>query len=265
MMDLHLDGKVAVVTGASKGIGLAVAEALCREGARVVAGSRTETAELAALRGTYGLSVVAVDLATSDGPAELIASAVERHGGLDVLVNNVGAGSARAGFLAVDDDEWRRIFDTTFFSAVRASRAAIPALRARGGGAIVTISSINARLPFPMVVDYSAAKAALTNLTKALSEEFAPEGIRVNAVSPGPVRTPFWTDPGGTADAVAQATGTDRDRVLDEVLPQMMGISTGRVSEAHEVADLAVFLASDRAGNITGADYVVDGGQLKTT
>ena len=97
------------------------------------------------------------------------------------------------------------MFDLTFFSAVRASRAALPYLLAAGGGAIVNISSINARLPFPMVVDYSAAKAALTNLTKALSEEFAPRGVRVNAVAPGPVRTPFWTDPGGFADASPRA------------------------------------------------------------
>jgi NAD(P)-dependent dehydrogenase (short-subunit alcohol dehydrogenase family) len=134
-----------------------------------------------------------------------------------------------------------------------------------GGGAIVNISSINSQLPFPMVVDYSAAKAALTNLTKALSEEFAPRGVRVNAVAPGPVRTPFWTDPGGFADIVATGAGTTAQVALDEVVPRNMGISTGRVTEPNEVAELTVFLASPRAANVTGAEFVIDGGQIKTT
>src|SRR5262249_26693427 len=157
---------------------------------------------------------------------------------IDILVNNVGVASPRGGFLDVDDAEWQRVFNLTFFGAVRASRAALPLMLLAGGGAIVNISSINGRLPFPMVVDYSAAKAALTNLTKALSEEFAPRGIRVNAVSPGPVRTPFWTEPGGFADAVATSAGISAKAALDEVVPKSMGISTGRVTEAREVADL---------------------------
>ena len=172
-MDLNLKDKIAVVTGASKGIGLAVVKALAREGARVVAGSRTTSAKLAAVRDAHGVTVVGVDLGTADGPVSLVRAAVDCHGKIDVLVNNLGATSPRTGFLEVNDGEWQRVFDLTFFSAVRASRTALPYLLAAGGGAIVNISSINARLPFPMVVDYSAAKAALTNLTKALSEEFA--------------------------------------------------------------------------------------------
>lgn len=263
-MELNLTDKVAVVTGASKGIGLVVSEVLAREGARVVAGSRTATPELVALRDTYDATVVAVDLGTTDGPGSLIQAAADRHGRIDILINNVGAASPRSGFLSVDDAEWRRVFDLTFFSAVRASRAALPHLLAAGGGAIVNTSSINARLPFPMVVDYSAAKAALSNLTKALSEEFAPRGVRVNAVAPGPVRTPFWTAPGGFADAVATGAGTTVQAALDEVVPRNMGISTGRVTEAREVADLIAFLASPLAANITGAEFVIDGGQIKT-
>lgn len=263
-MELNLKDKVAVVTGASKGIGLAVVRALGREGARVVAGSRTTTPELTALCDTYDVTAVAVDLGTANGPGSLIKAAADRHGRIDVLVNNVGIASPRSGFLSVDDAEWQRVFDLTFFSAVRASRAALPHLLA-SGGAIVNISSINARLPFPMVVDYSAAKAALSNLTKALSEEFAPRGVRVNAVAPGPVRTPFWTDPGGFADTVAAGSGTTAQAALDEIVPRNMAISTGRITEAHEVADLAAFLASPRAANITGAEFVIDGGQIKST
>jgi NAD(P)-dependent dehydrogenase (short-subunit alcohol dehydrogenase family) len=264
-MELNLNDKVAVVTGASKGIGLAIVEALGREGARVVAGSRTATPELTALRVRYDVDVVPIDLATLDGPGSLVQAAADRHGRVDVLVNNVGIASQRSSFLDVDDAEWQRVFNLTFFSAVRASRAALPHMLATGGGAIVNISSINARLPFPMVVDYSAAKAALTNLTKTLSEEFAPRGVRVNAVSPGPVRTPFWTDPGGFAETVAIGAGTTAKAALDEVVPKSMGISTGRITEAREVADLTVFLASPLAANITGAEFIIDGGQIKTT
>jgi NAD(P)-dependent dehydrogenase (short-subunit alcohol dehydrogenase family) len=264
-MDLSLKDKVAVVTGASKGIGLAVVKALAREGARVVAGSRTTPTELAAVRDAYDVTVVTVDLGTADGPGSLIHATIERHGKIDVLVNNLGAASPRTGFLEIEDAEWQRVFELTFFSAVRTSRAALPYLLAAGSGAIVNISSINSRLPFPMVVDYSAAKAALTNLTKALSEEFAPRGVRVNAVAPGPVRTPFCTDPGGFADIVATGAGTTAQVALDEVVPRNMGISTGRVTEPDEVAELTVFLASPRAANITGAEFVIDGGQIKTT
>ncbi len=264
-MDLRLKDKVAVVTGASKGIGLAIAEALGREGARVVAGSRTTTPELEALRARYDVAVVPVDLALADGAGRLIGAAANRFGKVDILVNNLGATSPRSGFLEVDDAEWKRVFELTFFSAVRTSRAALPYLLANGSGAIVNISSINARLPFPSVVDYSAAKAALSNLSKCLSEEFASRGVRVNAIAPGPVRTPFWTAPGGFAESVAAAAGTTAKAAMDEVVPRQMGISTGRVTEPTEVADLAVFLASPAAGNITGAEFVIDGGQIKTT
>ncbi len=263
-MELDITGRVAVVTGASKGIGLAVTEALAREGAHVVAGSRTSTPELALLVEEHGVEAVTADLSTPDGPAALVARAVERHGGVDVLVNNVGAGSARAGFLEVDDAEWQRVLDVTFLSAVRASRAAIPSMLARGGGAIVNISSINARLPFPMVVDYSAAKAALTNLTKALSEEFAPRGIRVNAVSPGPVRTPFWTRDGAMGDVIAAGAGVDRATALAEVIPESMGLTTGAMVEPEEVAALVAFLASPLAVSTTGVEYAVDAGFLKS-
>lgn len=263
-MELHLKGKVAVVTGASKGIGLATVEAFGREGVHVVAGSRSMTPELEALRDKYDVTVVPVDLATPDGADTLVRRAVAEQGRLDILVNNLGATDSRSSFLDVDDTEWQRVFDITFFSAVRASRAALPHLLEAGDAAIVNISSINARLPFPMVVDYSAAKAALTNLTKGLSEEFAPRGVRVNAIAPGPVRTPFWTAPGGFADVLAEAAGTTAQEAIDVVAPQTMGISTGRVTEPQEVADLTLFLASPVAGNITGTEFLIDGGQSKT-
>ncbi|MQY36432.1 Oxidoreductase UcpA [Streptomyces sp. RB17] len=263
-MDLQLKDKVAVVTGASKGIGLAIADAFAREGVHVVAGSRSVTPELEGLREKYGVTAVPVDLATADGPRTLVRLAVEQYGRVDILVNNLGAATPRQSFLDVDDAEWLRIFDLTLFSAVRTSRAVLPHLLAAGGGSIINISSVNARLPFPAVVDYSAAKAGLTSLSKSLSEEFASRGVRVNAIAPGPVRTPFWTAPGGFADATAAQAGTTAQEAIDVVVPQSMGISTGRITEAHEVADLALFLASPLAGNITGAEFTIDGGLVKT-
>ena len=252
-MDLNLKGRTALVTGGTKGIGLAIAQTLAAEGMSVVAGARS-AAEV------DGVTVVPVDLSTPDGPSALVNAAVELFSGLDVIVNNVGVSEPGASALAFDDDAWRRIFDATFFSAVRTVRAAVPHLR--DGGSIVNISSLNARLPAGMIAPYSAAKAALTNLGTMLSEELAPR-IRVNTVSPGPVRTPLWTADGGFAHVFADQMGTTADDVMDRVLPETMSISIGRVGEAREVADLVAFLASDRAAWITGADYVIDGGMNK--
>ncbi|GHJ37016.1 SDR family NAD(P)-dependent oxidoreductase [Streptomyces sp. TS71-3] len=262
-MDLKLNDKVAVVTGASKGMGLAIAEAFAREGVHVVAGSRSTPPELEALREKYGLTSVSVDLSTSEGPDELVRHAVDQYGRLDILVNTLGAGRQRSSFLDVDDAEWQRIINMNLFSAVRTTRAALPRMLDAGEGCVVNLNSINAHLPYVMVVDYSAAKAALGSLTKSLSEEFAPRGIRVNAISPGPVRTPFWTAPGGFAELTAAQAGTTPQEAIDVVVPKSMGISTGRVTEPHEVADLALFLASPLAGNITGAEFIIDGGQAK--
>jgi NAD(P)-dependent dehydrogenase (short-subunit alcohol dehydrogenase family) len=146
---------------------------------------------------------------------------------------------------------------------VRASRAAIPLMLERGGGAIVNVSSGNARKPSPVNVDYGAAKAAMNNLTKALSEEFGPQGIRVNTVSPGPALTPWWTDDGGAADVFAAQAGTDRETVLTTVAPQAMGLLTGRLADPQGIAGVVALLASPRSASTTGAEYVVDGGMLK--
>ena len=149
------------------------------------------------------------------------------------------------------------------FSAVRAVRAALPLMLERGGGAIVNVSTGNARQPGPMNVDYAAAKAALTNLTKTLSEEYGPRGIRVNTISPGPVRTAWWTDDGGAADVLGAHLGVGRDAVMDEVAPEMMKLTTGRLVEPQEVADVIALLVSPRSASITGTDVAVDGGFLK--
>jgi NAD(P)-dependent dehydrogenase (short-subunit alcohol dehydrogenase family) len=265
-MDLELSGRVAVVTGASKGIGLAVTRTLLAEGARVVAASRTRGG-LDDLAGPAFVHVP-VDLMDPDAPAEVMARAAESFGGLDILVNNAGGPPPgvplpRGGFLDASESDWRAMFELNLFSAVRAVRAAIPLLLERGGGAIVNVSSGNARQPSPMNVDYGAAKAAMSNLTQALSEELAPQGIRVNTVSPGPVRTPWWTDEGGAADIIAGYVGTDRDTVMATAVPEMMRLTTGALIDPQHVADAVALLVSPRSASTTGADLAVDAGYLK--
>jgi NAD(P)-dependent dehydrogenase (short-subunit alcohol dehydrogenase family) len=261
-MDLHLTGKVAVVTGASQGIGLAVAQALAAEGVRVVAGARERTDDLSQLTARFEAQFVSVDLSTPEGPARLIDAAVAAFGGLDILVNNVGAAHPRVGgFLSVTDEEWTAALTINFLAAVRTTRAALPHLLERGAGTIVTICSVNAFLPDPLVIDYSAAKAALANFSKALSKEVGPRGIRVNTVSPGPVETALWLGKEGVAATVAQASGGDPDAVAQQAA---LGAVTGRFTRPAEVADLVLLLASDRAGNVTGADVVIDGGLITT-
>src|SRR3954451_22037258 len=187
-MRLGLDGKRVVVTGASKGIGLAVTRGLADEGARVIAGARSLTDELRELVDGGSVRHVPVDLVRPDGASQLIAAAAE-EGRIDGLINNVGGVKVRTrGFVAVTDEDWLDTFQLSFFSSVRTTRAAVPHLLAAGGGTIVTVTSVNAFLPDPGVIDYSAAKAALLNFSKALSKELGPR-IRVNTVSPGPVST----------------------------------------------------------------------------
>jgi NAD(P)-dependent dehydrogenase (short-subunit alcohol dehydrogenase family) len=207
---------------------------------------------------------MAVDLSKPDGPRALIALAAQ-HGGVDILVNNVGAVALRLdGFSSVTDDEWSSSLNLNFMAAVRATRAALPLMLKRGGGSIVTISSVNAFLPDPGIIDYCAGKAALTNFSKALSKEVGPKGIRMNTVSPGPVETALWLGPDGVAATVAKASGVDAETAKKQVVASQGGFATGRFTRPEEVADLVLFLASDRSGNITGADFVIDGGLVKT-
>lgn len=260
-MELHLNNKIAVVTGASKGIGLAISQALADAGAYVIAGARHNSPELQILEAAGSATFVAADLATPAGAEALVAAAADR-GGIDILVNNTGAVVPHlGGFLTVSDADWQASIEVNLLSAVRVTRAALPYLL-RHGGSVVMIGSVNAVLPDSPILDYSATKAALANLAKGLSGEFGPKGVRVNTISPGPVATPLWLAEGGVGEQFAGDGGASAEDVLRSVTA---GAATGRATTAQEVADLTLFLASDRSANITGADVRIDGGYVSTT
>jgi NAD(P)-dependent dehydrogenase (short-subunit alcohol dehydrogenase family) len=258
-MDLHLEEAIAVVTGASKGIGLAVVRALAAEGALVVAGARV----VDSLHGLDRVTPVAVDLVDPKGSQRLVGEAVERHGRDDVLVNNVGGVELRLdGFLQISDADFERSFQLNFFAALRATRAAVAHMIEQGAGVIVNVASVNAFFhPDGLVIDYGAAKAALLNVAKALSQELGPKGIRVNSVSPGPVATDLWLGERGVASKIGEATGVDPNLVRETT---MAAVPTGRFTTPEEVASLVALLASPRTANVTGANYVIDGGLIKT-
>ena len=258
-MDLELTGRTAVVTGASRGIGLAITRGLSANGVHVVAGARRSSPELDQLAKEGSVQVLEVDLADPGEPGRLVALAGDR---IDILVNNVGSAPARTGgFLDITDEDWQTTITLDLMAAVRATRSALPAMLAAGKGSIVTICSVNASLPDPAVMDYSAAKAALAGFCKALSKEVGPRGIRVNTVSPGPVATDLWLGDHGVAQSVSQATGAKPEDVASQAAHQSV---TGRFSRPEEVADLVLLLASDRTANITGADFRIDGGLVPT-
>ncbi|QWF81846.1 SDR family oxidoreductase [Amycolatopsis sp. CA-230715] len=258
-MDLGLGGKTALVTGASRGIGLATVRTLTEAGMKVVAAARTTTPELT----ETGAAVVNADLSTLEGVRGAVSGAEELVGDLDLLVNNVGGavGDMVGGFEAFDDDRWQEIFDLNFFSAVRAIRCALPGLK-RAGGSIVNVSSIGARIPGEGPHPYTTAKAALTALGSALAEQYGPQGVRVNTVSPGPTRTSLWVGDSEAGARVAAARGITVDELVKEVIGRLR-ITTGRPVEPTEVASVIAFLASPLAASVNGADYVVDGGVTK--
>jgi 3-oxoacyl-[acyl-carrier protein] reductase len=256
-MDLGLRDKVAIVTGSSRGLGLASARALASEGCRISLCARTEATLHAAAREVSQLAggddrvlAVAADLASADGVQTVIDRTVAKFGGIDVLVNNLGVARG-AGLLETSDAEWQEAFDNTLMPAVRASRLAVPHMQRRGGGAIIIVASIFARESGGRMT-YGAVKAAEIALAKSLAQQLAPHNIRVNGVSPGSILFEggsWWkrqqNDPAGIAEFVKRE------------------LPFGRFGRSDEIGDVVAFLASSRASWVSGTTVVVDGCQSR--
>jgi NAD(P)-dependent dehydrogenase (short-subunit alcohol dehydrogenase family) len=256
-MDLGLADRVVLVTGAGSGIGLATARLFLDEGAAVVAADLDPSA---AADLSDRVTPVAVDLATPSGAAAAVSGTIDEHGAIDVLVNNVGIFPFRESFLDVSDEDWAEVMNINFYAMLRACREAIPHMVAQGRGAIVSVASDVGRAPDRFFVDYSVSKASVLMLSKALSMEFGPRGIRSNCVSPGPTRTPAWDKPGGFADSLAEEYGLDKDAAIDHFAKEVRKLPLGKLGDPLDVARVIAFLASDVAKHVTGADYTVDGG-----
>jgi NAD(P)-dependent dehydrogenase (short-subunit alcohol dehydrogenase family) len=253
-MTQRLDGIRALVTGGSAGIGLAAARAMIAGGAAVAIASRDPHAAAAEI----GAHPVAADLGTASGGDDAVAAAAAALGGLDVLVNNVGVAHI-AEWHEVTDAEWQSAWDTNVMSFVRAIRAALPHLRASERAAIVNVASTAGKRPSAGMPHYSVTKAAVLSLSRLVADAHAKDGIRCNAVCPGPTRTPAWLAEGGLADQTAAGGGKDRDEVLESV---GKGRPIGRMAEADEIAAVIAFLASPDASYVTGAAWSADGGTV---
>ena len=257
-MDMELSGKQAVVTGASRGIGLAIVEALVAEGVSVVAGARHRGALPAEVEVVGGRSL-------DRGRRERADRRPPRRtfgGGLDILVNNVGAVHPRTGgFRSVTDEEWLATLTIDFLAAVRVTRAALDLLEARGGGTIVSVNSVNAKFADPLVIDYCAAKAALASLSKSLAKEVAPLGIRVNTVSPGPVETDLWLGGGGWRRRSRRPPAA-RPRTSRRAPRRSRRPAASRARRRWRTSSCC-WRAAARA-TTTGADFVIDGGLIPT-
>ena len=245
-MDLGLDGKGCLVTGSTAGIGLEVVRQLVGEGARVVSCGRRDAP------GAGEVAHVTADLSLAGEPERAVAESVDALGGLDVLVNNVGI-ARQASFEEVPDEEWDAYWELNVMSYVRAIRAALPALR-EGGGAVVNVSSTAGKRPSTGMPHYSVTKAAVLSLSRLVADLYAAEGIRCNAVTPGPTATDAWLGDGGLADQQG-----DRDAVLAKV---GAGRPLGRLARPDEIASVVVFLCSERASYVTGAAWSADGGTV---
>jgi NAD(P)-dependent dehydrogenase (short-subunit alcohol dehydrogenase family) len=256
--DLQLEGLRALVTGGTKGVGAAVVTSLSAAGAQVMAAARAAPAQP-----TEGVVYLRADLAAAEGAAAVARSVLERWGGVDILVHVLGGSNAPSGgFAALDDSHWSDELNQNLMPAVRLDRALLPAMLAQGSGVIVHVSSIQRLLPLPAsTTAYAAAKAALSTYSKALSKEVTPKGVRVLRVSPGWIETEAAV---ALAERLAKQAGTDYEGGKQIIMASLGGIPLGRPARPQEVADLISFLASPRAGSISGSEHLIDGGTVPT-
>ena len=247
-LDLGLRDRVCVVTGSTSGIGLATARLLAEEGAKVVTSGRREQAP-----GVGEALHVACDLTEPKAAEELIRAA----GPVDCLVNNVGD-AYQADFEELSDRQWEEMWQLNVMSFVRTIRAVLPSMRERGG-VIVNVSSTSGKRPSTSMPNYSVTKAAVLSLSRLVADLYAKDGIRCNAITPGPTATEAWLGEGGLADQQAGRTGKTKEEVLEAV---GKGRPLGRLAHPDEIAAVIVFLCSDRAGYVTGSAWSADGGTV---
>lgn len=252
--ELQLSNRRALVTGATKGVGAAVVAVLRDAGVRVIGTARSVP---------DGAGYIAADVTTANGCNTVAAQVLEQLGGIDILVNVLGGSSAPAGgFAALTDDAWSKELALNLMPAVRLDRALLPSMIQQRSGVIIHVTSIQHELPLPeSTTAYAAAKAALSTYSKSLSKEVTPKGIRVVRVSPGWVETEAAVR---LAERLAKDAGTDYEGGKQIIMKSLGGIPLGRPAKPREVADLIAFLASPRAGSITGTEYVIDGGTVPT-
>lgn len=255
-LDLDLAGKRVLVTGASRGAGAATASFFAEQGARVMAAARSAPESPLA-----GVDFLAADLMSAEGCEAAAATVLETLGGLDILVNVLGGSKAPSGgFAALSDEEWAHEISLNLMTAVRLDRLFLPGMIEQGSGVVVHVTSIQRQMPLPdATTAYAAAKAALSTYSKSLSKEVGPKGVRVVRVSPGWIETEAAL---ALADRVAGEAGTDRDGGKAIIMEALGGIPLGRPARPREVAELIGFLASPRAGAITGSEHVIDGGTV---
>jgi NAD(P)-dependent dehydrogenase (short-subunit alcohol dehydrogenase family) len=265
-MDTGLSGKTVLITGAASGIGYATALAFAREGAHLALIDRdmaklAERADELRKQGVRVTTAVA-DVSSREGTvAALNAVLAEIPGGPDVLVNNVGFAAPKA-FMDISDDEWEMSFQINFMATARMTRKLLPLMRKRHGAAIVNNASDLGRQPEAIPADYAAMKAALLSLTKSLARAEAP-AIRINAVAPGPIWTPFWTNPGGFADSLAAVHGLPPREAVEHEM-KLRQLPLARMGEPEEVANVIVFMASPLASFVTGSVWGIDGGSIRS-
>jgi NAD(P)-dependent dehydrogenase (short-subunit alcohol dehydrogenase family) len=249
--------KRVLVTGGTKGAGKAIADRFVKGGATVVITARSAPAEKAAAH------FIQADVSTAEGTTRVIQEMLERFNGVDIVVHNVGGSSAPSGgFITVTDELWQQAVDENLYPAVRLDRGLLPSMIERGSGVVVHISSIQRTLPlYDSTLAYAAAKAALTNYSKALANEVSPKGIRVLTVSPGFIETDAATR---MIQRMADKDKSDYPAARQKLMEMLGGIPLGRPNRPEEVAELVAFVASDRASALTGTEIVIDGGTIPT-
>ena len=257
-MDLGLEGTVCVITGSRSGIGFETARMLAEEGARVVVCGRDEKRTEKAREQAGAELAVVIDFSDPAAPGELIRRAEKELGQVDVLVNNVGV-AYQIAFDQLSEEHWSSIWNLNVMSYVRAIQAALPGMRSRGHGVIVNVSSTAGKRPSTGMPNYSVSKAAVLSLSRLVADLYAKDGIRCNAVAPGPTATEAWLSEGGLADQSRSGKEMSREQMLAAV---GAGRPLGRLAEPEEIAAAIVFLSSERSSYVTGAAWSVDGGTV---